>query len=72
MSALAESRVVERLTRQRFQVGFLGRNQIGKSTTFNHILGVSRDKAPFPEGNAVKSAASAVTPLRHMPVVLGA
>jgi hypothetical protein len=40
-----------RLKRLYYQVGFLGRNQIGKSTTFNNIFGVSKERAPSQEGH---------------------
>jgi hypothetical protein len=55
----------QRLTRERFPVGFLGRTQIGKSTTLNNILGVADDvnRRPSDQGNG-DSTTSVITRVR--------
>lgn len=54
----------ERLTRAQYRVGFLGTTQVGKSTTFNHILRVSEEDAPALSGKG-DATTSAVSRLRR-------
>jgi serine/threonine protein kinase len=41
-----------RLTRSRYQVGLLGRSQVGKSTTLNRVLDAAEDETPAREGRS--------------------
>ena len=50
----------------RYRVGFVGRSQVGKSTTFNHVLGVSKADSPSKEGRG-EPTTSAVTRLSCLP-----
>ncbi len=50
------------LRRTRYRVGFLGRSQVGKSTTFNNVLGVRKEESPSKEGRG-EPTTSAVTRL---------
>jgi len=50
------------LRRLRYRVGFLGRSQVGKSTTFNNVLGVKKEDSPSKEGRG-EPTTSAVTRL---------
>jgi hypothetical protein len=58
--------IADRLGRERIQVGFLGRNQIGKSATLNGILDVDKGRAPSEEGN-LKATTSVITRIRFRP-----
>lgn len=42
--------VAERMTRERFSIGFIGPSQAGKSTTVGNLLSVSKDECPAPQG----------------------
>jgi len=52
----------ERFKRKAYRVGFLGRSQIGKSSTFNNVLGVRKEDGPASEGEG-KAATSTATRL---------
>lgn len=44
-------RLAETMTKERFQIGFIGPSQIGKSATVRNLLRVSSEDAPTPEGS---------------------
>jgi hypothetical protein len=58
--------IAERLARPRFQIGFLGRNQIGKSSALNNILDIDKDRAPSEEGN-FEATTSVISRIRFRP-----
>ena len=58
-----QSECRSRLTRRKYQVGFLGPFQSGKSTTFNAVLDASKGEEPAAPGQG-KSKTSAITRLR--------
>ncbi len=61
--AIAAAELVKirnKLTRRRYQVGFIGPFQIGKSSTFNNLAGVRPEDAPSPEGGVGAAASSTI------------
>ena len=58
--------VADRLTRERYLVGFLGTSGAGKSATVNGILQAPVDERPSKEGNS-ENTTSVITRLRAIP-----
>lgn len=59
MQALAD-----KMSLDRFRIGFIGPSQVGKSFTVANFLGVSRDESPTPEGKG-EAMTSAPTRVRR-------
>lgn len=57
-------KLVPRMTRNRFRIGFIGPSQVGKSFTVSNFLGVPREQSPTPEGKG-EAMTSAPTRIRR-------
>ncbi|MCY2991301.1 MAG: hypothetical protein NTY19_26015 [Planctomycetota bacterium] len=52
------------VTKKTYRVGFIGRSQVGKSTTVNNVLGVRRDDVPGPPSTGGVGVAATSTPTK--------
>ncbi len=58
------ARLAQTMTKKRFEIGFIGPSQVGKSATQRNLLSVTVEDAPTPEGSG---AATTSLPTRTVP-----